>query len=125
MTGIGGDMFCLFYNAKTRQVQALNGSGRSGAKLDISTLRKDMNLQPGQRGSLHHLSAHAVTVPGAAAGWIDTVKDFGSGAVSMEDVFKPAIELAEEGYPVSEISAQIVSMLYSVPLSFGSSKFCN
>ena len=50
------------------------------------------------------LSAHAVTVPGAAAGWVDTVEKLGSGKVSLEQVLTPAIELAENGFPVSEIS---------------------
>jgi len=35
---------------------------------------------------------------GAAAAWIDTIETFGSGAVSIADVFEPGIRLAEEGY---------------------------
>ena len=102
-------MFCLFYDATTKKVHALNGSGRSTAKLDLPALQKELHLKPGQKGSIHYLSPHAVTVPGAAAGWVDTVQKFGSGQLSMEQILAPAIELGEEGFPVSEDSAELVS----------------
>lgn len=105
-------MFCLFYDAKTKKVHALNGSGRSSAKLDLSTLQKELDVRPGQTGSMHHLSVHTVTVPGAAAGWVDTVQKFGGGKVSLEQILTPAIELGEEGFPVSELSAKIVCPLW-------------
>jgi gamma-glutamyltranspeptidase / glutathione hydrolase len=101
-------MFCLFYDAKTKKVHALNGSGRSTAKLDLAALQKELDVKPGQKGSMHYLSPHTVTVPGAAAGWVDTVQKFGSGQLSLEQILTPAIELGEEGFPVSELSAKIV-----------------
>ncbi|KAK2768658.1 hypothetical protein FQN54_000514 [Arachnomyces sp. PD_36] len=104
-TGIGGDMFCLFYNAKTKKIRALNGSGRSAANISLEGVREKLNMAPDQPGRIPMTSVHAVTVPGAAAGWVDAVEKFGSGKVSMEDVLKPAIELGEEGFPVSEIAA--------------------
>lgn len=48
---------------------------------------------------------HSVTVPGAAAGWCDTVERFGSGKLSMSQIMSEAIRLAEEGYPVSQLTA--------------------
>jgi gamma-glutamyltranspeptidase/glutathione hydrolase len=45
-----------------------------------------------------------VTVPGAVAGFVDTVENFGSGALSMKDILDPAIRLAEEGVPVQELA---------------------
>ncbi|KAI8828880.1 gamma-glutamyltranspeptidase [Chytriomyces cf. hyalinus JEL632] len=90
-TGIGGDAFCLFYNAKSRSVQALNASGRCPAGLDLALLRS--------------WDAHSVTVPGAAAGWVDTVKMFGSGNLTMHEILAPAIRLAQDGYPVSDLTA--------------------
>ena len=101
MTGIGGDCFCLFYNAETKKVHALNGSGRSGSKTSLEGIT-------GKDGSIPMDSVHAITVPGAAAGWIDTVAKFGSGKLSVEQILAPAIELAEEGFPVSEFSAYYV-----------------
>lgn len=49
---------------------------------------------------------HSVTVPGAAAGWCDTVERFGSGKFSMGQILAEAIRLAEDGYPVSELTAE-------------------
>ncbi|MCJ1407173.1 hypothetical protein MMC19_001243 [Ptychographa xylographoides] len=103
-TGIGGDMFCLFYNAKTKKVSALNGSGRSAANISLEGMRKDLGLKPGEVGKIPMTSVQAVTTPGAAAGWVDVVEKFGSGKVSMEDILTPAIQLGEEGFPVSELS---------------------
>ncbi|KAF4550488.1 Gamma-glutamyltranspeptidase-like protein [Elsinoe fawcettii] len=102
-TGIGGDMFCLFYNAKTKKVHSLNGSGRAGAKVTVDKVRQDLGLKEGDVGKIPLTSAHAVTVPGAAAGWVDVVEKFGSGKLSMEQILTPAIELGEQGYPVSEL----------------------
>lgn len=108
-TGIGGDMFCLFYDAKAKKVHAMNGSGRSGQNMTLDRIRKDLNLPDGQEGRIPMTSVHAATVPGAAAGWADCVERFGSGKVSLQDVLDPAIELAEKGFPVSEFSATFVS----------------
>ncbi|KAL5594404.1 hypothetical protein BROUX41_001337 [Berkeleyomyces rouxiae] len=112
-TGIGGDMFMLYYDAKTGKVSALNGSGRSGQNCTLERIRKDLGFsdatpethQPhaGLVGAglekIPKSSVHAVTVPGAAAGWVDAVEQFGSGKVGLEEILKPAIELGENGFP--------------------------
>ncbi|CEP16017.1 hypothetical protein [Parasitella parasitica] len=100
-TGIGGDAFCLFYDAKSMIVKGLNGSGRTPAALTLEHLRK----QGITGSSLPTDIAHAVTVPGAAAAWVDTVEKFGSGKLDLNTILTPAIELAENGFPVSHISA--------------------
>ncbi|KAL2177943.1 gamma-glutamyltranspeptidase [Thermothelomyces heterothallicus CBS 202.75] len=104
-TGIGGDMFCLYYDAKTGKVSALNGSGRSGGKCTLETVRRDLGLADDEVGRIPLSSIHAVTVPGAAAGWVDTVERFGSGKLTLEQILAPAIELGEKGFPVSEDAA--------------------
>ncbi|KAL2268642.1 hypothetical protein VTJ83DRAFT_3488 [Remersonia thermophila] len=115
-TGIGGDMFCLYYDAKSGKVSALNGSGRAGAKCTLETIRASLGLDPhvpdgddddgaGSKASIPMDSVHAVTVPGAAAGWVDTVERFGSGKLTLAQILAPAIELGEKGFPVSEDSA--------------------
>ncbi|KAI8333832.1 nucleophile aminohydrolase [Chlamydoabsidia padenii] len=102
-TGIGGDAFCLFYDAKTKTVKGLNGSGRTPAALNLDLLRKE-----GIEGEgLPHTSIHAVTVPGAAAAWVDCVEWFGSGKVDLATILKPAIDLAENGFPVAEIASHL------------------
>src|SRR5579871_3577699 len=101
MIGIGGDMFLLYYDAKTKKVSALNGSGRAPVSLSISTLRKK-----GIRGNTIPMTdVNAITVPGAAAGWLTTLEKFGSHQLSVAEILAPAIQLAEEGFPVSELSA--------------------
>ncbi len=109
-TGIGGDMFCLFYDAATRKMSALNGSGRSGCKCTLETIRRALGIPDGQPGSIPMDSVHAVSVPGAAAGWCDAVARFGSGKLTMEQILAPAIELGENGFPVSEGVAFWVSV---------------
>ena len=102
-TGIGGDAFCLFYDAEKRTVRAFNGSGRApqGMTLDVLRSKGVTGLEiPGN-------SIHSVTVPGAAAAWVDTVEQLGSGKLSMHDILAPAIRLAEQGYPVHESTAYL------------------
>ena len=108
-TGIGGDMFCLFYDGKAKKIHALNGSGRSASKASLGQMGHDLHLQPGEAGQIPMASVHAVTTPGAAAGWVDTVEKFGSGKLSMEEILMPAIELGERGFPVSELASTFVS----------------
>lgn len=116
-TGIGGDMFCLFYNAKTKKVHALNGSGRYPGNASLEKIRKDLGLAPGQPGNMPMLNALAATTPGAAAGWVDTIEKFGSGKLSLEQILQPAIELGEEGFPVSELSSQGVSIQFPTAIA--------
>ena len=94
-------MFLIFYDAKTKKVSALNGSGRAPASLSIAGLRKK-----GIKGNNIPMgNINAVTVPGAAAGWLTTLEIFGTKKLSVEEILTPAIKLAEEGYPVSELVA--------------------
>ncbi|OCH96216.1 gamma-glutamyltranspeptidase [Obba rivulosa] len=99
--GIGGDAFCLFYDASTKTVKALNGSGRSPANLTIDYVRE----QGVTGNSIPATNLNSVTVPGCAAAWVDTVEHFGSRKLTVADVLAPAIRLAEQGYPVSEINS--------------------
>ncbi|GAA5809931.1 hypothetical protein MFLAVUS_003346 [Mucor flavus] len=101
-TGIGGDAFCLFYDAKLRTVRGLNGSGRTPAALTMDHIRNKANISG---AAIPSYSIHAITVPGAAAAWVDTVKEFGSGKIDLSTILGPAIDLAENGFPVSHISA--------------------
>jgi gamma-glutamyltranspeptidase / glutathione hydrolase len=97
-TGIGGDMFALFYSAESRRVTALNGSGRAPAALTLDRLKKE-----GFSRELPPFHAHTVTVPGACAGWFDLVEKHGS--LSMAELLAPAIRLAREGFPVAPLSS--------------------
>ena len=71
-TGIGGDCFALFYDARTKQMSALNGSGRAPAALNLARVKKDLGTA--HPSSLPPFHAHTITVPGACAGWCDLVE---------------------------------------------------
>lgn len=109
MTGIGGDAFALFYSAGLGAgVHAVNGSGRSAAGVTLDGVCRDLNIADRVHGSIPTTSALSVTVPGAAAAWVDVVASFGSGKVSLAEVLAPAIEMAEEGLAVSELASYYV-----------------
>jgi gamma-glutamyltranspeptidase/glutathione hydrolase len=97
-TGIGGDMFALFYDAKTKRVTALNGSGRAPAALTLDRLKNE-----GITVEMPPFHVNTVTVPGACAGWFDLIEK--DGSLSMAEILSPAIRLAEEGFPVGPITS--------------------
>jgi gamma-glutamyltranspeptidase/glutathione hydrolase len=96
-TGIGGDMFALYFEAASSQVTALNGSGRAPAGLSLARLRAE-GLE-----EMHPAHPYTVTVPGACAGWCDLLERHGTR--SLEQVLEPAIRLAEEGFPVAPLTS--------------------
>ncbi len=97
-TGLGGDCFALYYTAATGQITALNGSGRSPANLSIDRLMKE-----GLGRGLPKFHPYTITVPGACAGWCDLLDRH--GRLPLRTVLKPAIQLAEQGFPVTPIIA--------------------
>jgi gamma-glutamyltranspeptidase/glutathione hydrolase len=96
-TGIGGDMFALFFEAQTRHVTALNGSGRAPAALTLERLQKE------GFDELPAYHPYTITVPGACAGWFDLIEQHGS--LKMESILAPAIKLAEDGFPVAPLTS--------------------
>ena len=97
-TGLGGDAFALYFEASTRKVTALNGSGRAPRKLTLERLQRE-----GLRQSLPQYHPYTVTVPGAAAAWCDLTARF--GRLPLAASLAPAIHLAEEGFPVAPLTA--------------------
>ncbi len=96
-TGIGGDVFALYFEHKTRQVFALNGSGRAPAALSLQRLQQEGFTE------LPAYHPYTITVPGACAAWCDLSERFGKK--SMAETLAPAIELAEKGFPVAPLTA--------------------
>eukprot|EP01132_Coremiostelium_polycephalum_P006615 gene6615-8186_t len=94
-TGIGGDCFLLYYNSKTKEIKGINASGRAPSKLNIELCKSK-----GYTDSIPKLCPLSVNVPGAVAGWCDTIEKFGSGKLSLSEILKPAIEYAEQGVPI-------------------------
>lgn len=96
-TGLGGDCFALYYDAKTKTVSALNGSGRAPAALSLQRLEKEGMRQ------LPAYHPYTITIPGACAGWCDLVERFGRLPLSV--TLAPAIRMAEEGFPVAPVTS--------------------
>jgi gamma-glutamyltranspeptidase/glutathione hydrolase len=94
-TGIGGDAFFLYYEAKTGKVHGLNGSGRSPRGLSRQHFaEKGLERVP-------EAGWESVTVPGAVDAWAEGVARF--GRQPLAELLAPAIEYAEQGFPVTEI----------------------
>jgi gamma-glutamyltranspeptidase/glutathione hydrolase len=91
-TGIGGDCFCLYAPAGAAKVYALNGSGRAPAAADIDW------YESRQMAVLENTSAHAVTIPGAVNAWETLLK--AHGRKGLDELLRPAIQHAEDGWPV-------------------------
>ena len=102
-TGIGGDAFALYYDANTRAVTALNGCGRAPAALTIDLIQRQ-GLQSPHHQISNPYHAHCITVPGACAAWCDFVARHGT--LPLRDLLAPAIQLAEEGFPVAPLTAR-------------------
>lgn len=103
-TGIGGDAFVLYYEAKTKEVHCLQGNGASSANISLDMLKKrGIGIGPGL-SPLPFRSGLCVTVPGAPALWEDVIVKFGRR--SLSDALEPAITLAREGFPVSAVTAE-------------------
>lgn len=103
-TGIGGDTFCLYFDARTKKVSAVRGGGQSPAALTLDYVRSRGHVGLEISPSTDALCA---VVPGAAAAWEDVVTRFGSGKLTMGDILQPAIELAESGPPIGAVTAQL------------------
>jgi gamma-glutamyltranspeptidase/glutathione hydrolase len=97
-TGLGGDAFALYYDAATRHVSTINGSGRAPTTLSLERLNKE-----GFKGVLPPYHPYNVTVPGACAMWCDLSARLGRFPLSA--TLSPAIRLAEEGFPVAPITS--------------------
>jgi gamma-glutamyltranspeptidase / glutathione hydrolase len=97
MNGMGGDLFAIYWEAKTGRLYGLNASGWAPRGLTIEYLKA--------RGatSMPPAGIDSVTVPGAVAGWQALHERF--GRLAWKDLFQSAIFYADDGYPVPEIIA--------------------
>ena len=95
--GIGGDLFAIVWDAETKLLYGLNASGRSPKSLTIEYFKENGYDKIPAYGPL------PVSVPGCVDGWFELNKRFGS--MDMDQILKPAIGYAREGFPVTELIA--------------------
>ncbi len=96
-TGLGGDVFVLYYRQQDARVYALNGSGRSPFSLSLEKLHQEGFQE------LPTYHPYTITVPGACDAWFTLNERFGNHQIA--DILSPAIELAENGFPVSPVTS--------------------
>ena len=95
--GIGGDLFAIVWDAKTKKLYGLNASGRSPKSLSLEWFAQNGHQSIPSHGPL------PVTVPGAVDGWFMLHDRFGKKP--MNELLKPTIDYAREGFPVSQLIA--------------------
>jgi gamma-glutamyltranspeptidase/glutathione hydrolase len=93
MNGIGGDAFGIFYDGETKEVTALNASGRAGELATPEFFQAaDVTQIPGTGGL-------SVSVPGTVAGWVDAHARYGTK--DFQSLLAPAVNYAKYGFAVS------------------------
>ena len=95
--GIGGDLFAIVWDPKTKKLHGLNASGPSPKSLSL-----DYFLDNDYEG-IPFYGVLPVSVPGAVAGWFALHRKFGN--LSMNQILSPAIQYAEKGFPLTELIA--------------------
>lgn len=93
MNGPGGDVFMIYYDAKTKKVYTLNGAGRAGTKATPSYFASRNLKDVPSSGIL------SVSVPGAPQAWADALQRFGT--IPLSKALEPAIRYAEQGFPMT------------------------
>jgi gamma-glutamyltranspeptidase/glutathione hydrolase len=96
--GLGGDLFAILWDPKTKQVVGLNASGRAPLALTAD------KVPPDSDGTVPLYTPYSWTVPGTCDGWFELHAKFGK--LPMSTVLAPAIRYAEEGFPVSPVIAE-------------------
>jgi gamma-glutamyltranspeptidase / glutathione hydrolase len=96
MTGLGADMFVLIYLAKTGEVKFINGTGFAPRAATIDFYKG--------KGGIPDEGPLSISVPGAVGGAALAVQKYGTKPFS--DVLAPAIEIAEQGFPITAALAQ-------------------
>jgi gamma-glutamyltranspeptidase/glutathione hydrolase len=97
MCGVGGDLFAIV-SEHDGTMHGVNASGWAPAQLTPSFLERE------GAGTMPQSGIHSITVPGAVAGWSLLLERF--GRTSLARVLEPAIAIADEGFPVSEITSE-------------------
>ncbi|WP_251344115.1 gamma-glutamyltransferase [Haloplanus halophilus] len=106
-TGIGGDAFAL-YRTADGDVGAFRACGGAPADATVDAVRERVAERSGgdpDEASMPNAGPLAVTVPGTVRGWETLLADHGTR--SLAAALQPAIDYATEGFPVSEVIADM------------------
>ena len=118
MVGVGGDLFAMIYIAKEKKIYVLNASGTAPTGATVARFNSlGYHWNPKNWGPSSGMPENGilpVTVPGAVWGWQAVLKRFGK--LTFKEVLEPAVEYAEQGYPVSERIARDWRLPNALPL---------
>ena len=95
--GIGGDLFAIVWDAKSKKLHGLNASGPAPQNISIEYFTENNLKKIPSYGPL------PVTVPGAVDGWVKLHEKFGK--LEFKSLFSPTIKYANNGFPVTETIA--------------------
>ena len=117
-TGMAGDLFAIIYVAKEKKLHVLNASGMapSGATL-AHYASLGYRADPGNWGPGSGMPGGGiltVTVPGSVWGWEEVLRRFGK--LTFREVLQPAVDYADNGFPVSERIAHDWHLPPALPL---------
>jgi gamma-glutamyltranspeptidase/glutathione hydrolase len=117
-TGIGGDLFAVMYIAKEKKIYALNASGIGPSGLTLEHMNalgyKANPTRFGPGSGMPTGGILTVTIPGTLWGWQEVLTRFGTK--TFKDVLQPAIDYADQGFPISEEVASGWRMKNAIPL---------
>jgi gamma-glutamyltranspeptidase/glutathione hydrolase len=99
--GVGGDLFAIVYSAKENKLYGINGSGRSPLGLSYDQMKAE--LAKLKRETIPPTGMLPISVPGTVDAWSELHKK--CGKLKLGDDLAPAIQYAEEGFPVTELIA--------------------
>ena len=98
MSGIGGDGFIMVYQKETDRLEVCNGTG---AAPYAATRERFLSEGIPMKGIL------SVSVPGLLDSWLATHERYGS--LPFAEVLEPAIDLAQNGFPVTHVLAKAIA----------------
>jgi gamma-glutamyltranspeptidase / glutathione hydrolase len=98
MNGMGGDLFAIYYDAKTGRLYGLNSSGWTPKGLTIEYLKSH------GVDHINPIGVETIDVPGAVAGWDALRGRFGT--LPFSEILAPAIYYAQNGFPLAERNAR-------------------
>ena len=109
LNGIGGDLFAIVWDPRTRRLYGYNGSGRAAMGRDLAKMKAEVEAAWNKakmpvRAHIPPVGSLPITVPGAVDAWFALHGRF--GRLPMTEVLKPAIGYARGGFPVTELIAQ-------------------
>ena len=109
MSGIGGDGYIMVYNREAGTVEVCNATGAAPYAAELERY---------QATGIPAKGILSVSVPGLLDGWLSAHSKYGS--LSLSEVLDPALDLADNGFPVTHVLSGVIasdSLIQQFPTS--------